>query len=112
MQAGKYNSPFTWQQMSKAKDTTYGQQKHSFTNVGTLWGSLSPTTSATTQNFGASESQLQATVKLTQFPSVVQGDRLLDVYGILWIIDSVKADMFNSNETICDVHKFDTLNTI
>lgn len=107
MNAGKYSTSFTFKKASLNKDNTTGQDKYSYADNGTVWGSLDYTNANVEEDYGAKRGKTRATIRLRQYVPITTLDRLFSKqFEETWMIEGIR---FGNNETILDVYEYEAI---
>lgn len=103
MIAGKYSAKFEWLQASTLKETTYGQEKMTWSNNGELWCEVEELSASEQLGYGATMSEATARIRVRQYPGVRAVDRLESkTWNEVYQIDGVYR---GNNEEICLAHR-------
>ena len=103
MNTGDYYRAITWLKRTVTKDATNGQDKETFTDNGTVWGSVQELSASRQLAFGMLNSQAQMIIKVRQYPAIVSTDRLREKrFNKLIVIDGL---MHGDNEMIIYCHQ-------
>lgn len=104
--AGDYGSRLRWLQLSTAADDT-GDSPQTYVPVGFLWASVDETNGRRQDEAGATQTGVDAEIRVRNYPAVLATDLLEDTYlGYVWHLDSIRN---GNDELIIDAYRNDTL---
>ena len=104
---GFYSDHVQWLQHSLTKETSYGQEKETWTSIGWLWCKLEETSGRSSKDYGAEQSGAELEIRIRNYPAISTLDRFFSPkWNQTYIIDTIRR---GDNELIVDAHVYDDL---
>ncbi len=88
--AGDYDTLFRWIQLSKTKDSTFGEMLETTGTGQPLWGYIEKLTGRRMQELGLTGNVVQTVIRIRNYPEVQFNDTLIDQrYNITYVVETV-----------------------
>lgn len=90
MGAGQYKDKFIWLDCTTSKESVYGQDKRTYTDVGELWCWVEEVGASEPDEYNAVMSRADVRIHVRQYPAVKAIDRLRSKTCGDTVIDNVR----------------------